>query len=78
MEINGKPIVSLPKKTTYLCKVKFTPDEQKQYSELEIESKLLFETYMDSGVVIFFFFFSFLLFLFSHFKSNRIVIMLTC
>jgi len=55
MEINGKPIVSLPKRALYLCKVKFSPDEERQYKQMESESSKTLETYMEQGKVVRFF-----------------------
>jgi len=46
MEINGKPIVSLPKRTIYHCKVKFTPEELEKYRELENDSKQFLDKYL--------------------------------
>jgi len=47
MEINGKPIVMLPKRSLFLCKVKLSPDELKQYRLLEEESTRALDEYME-------------------------------
>lgn len=52
MEINGKPIVNLPKRALYLCKVKFSDDEMKRYKEMESESSKTLETYMVQGKLV--------------------------
>ena len=49
MEINGKPIVVLPKRNLYLCKIKFSPEELEQYKLMEEESARTLKEYIEGG-----------------------------
>ncbi|MCJ1388555.1 hypothetical protein MMC18_001402 [Xylographa bjoerkii] len=49
--IDGKPILSLPERTTEIQHAVFSPDEQSFYRDLEAQSQIRFNKYLQQGTV---------------------------
>jgi SNF2 family DNA or RNA helicase len=51
-QLDGKPIISLPERTTEATNVEFDEEEQNFYTALETQTQLTFNRYMKAGTVM--------------------------
>ncbi len=49
MEIDGKPIVVLPKKNMFLCKIKFSEEERINYNKIEVDFRSKVQSFISQG-----------------------------
>src|ERR1700712_1415383 len=50
-KLDGKPLISLPERTTNMAEVKFTEAETEFYKSLETQTRLQFNKYLKAGTV---------------------------